>query len=154
MSVATVNILFRRSDVARLRPDPSAAVRFNPHLHLLKNDGQNFLGWHVTLHVWAVRETIFLKEPTRAVLALFVPMRALVKLLARKISSPCFISEHADFTVGEGIFYQRMFLAVSLAFLLVAFVIIILFAFAPPILYLRSMYLLEPSLRKLWGGSC
>ena len=52
--------------------------------------------------------------------------------------------------MGEGIFYQRMFLAVSLAFLFVAFVIIILFAFAPPpILYPRSRYLLEPSLRKL-----
>ena len=84
----------------------------------------------MTLHVWAVGETIFLKEPTRAALALFVPIWALVKLLARKISSPCFIDEHADFTVGGEIFYQRMCLAVSLAFLLVAFVIIILFAFA------------------------
>ncbi len=86
----------------------------------------------MTLLVWAVGETIFLKEPTRAALALFVPIQVLVKLLARKTSSPFFINEDADFTVGEGIFYQRMFLAVSLAFLLVMFVIIVLVAFASP----------------------
>ncbi len=108
----------------------------------------------MTLYVWAVGETIFLKEPTRAALALFVPIRASVKLLACKISSPSFVGEHADFTVGEGIVYQRMFIAVSLAFLLVAFVIIVLFAFAPPLLYLWSRYLLEPSLSKLGVGSC
>jgi hypothetical protein len=68
----------------------------------------------------------------RAALALFVPIWALVKMLARKISSPCFVSKHADFAVGERIFNQSMFLSVSLAFLLVAFVIIVLFAFAPP----------------------
>ena len=54
-----------------------------------------------------------------AALAFFAPISVLVKLLARKISSPCFVSQHADFTVGEGDFNQRMFLAVSLAFLLV-----------------------------------
>jgi len=86
----------------------------------------------VTLHVWAVGEKTFLKEPTRAALALFVPIRALVKMLARKISNPCFVSEHADFTVGDGIFNQRIFLSVlSFAFLLVAFVVIVLFAFSP-----------------------
>ena len=124
--------LFRRSDAARLQPGLSAAAHFDPRQHLLKNGGRNFLGWHVTLYIWAVGETIFLKEPTRAALGLFVPIWALVKLLAHKNSGPCFVSEHAAFTVGEGIFYQRVFLTISLAFLLVAFFIIVLFAFAPP----------------------
>ena len=51
-------------------------------------------------------------------------------MLAHKFSSPCFVSEHSDFAVGERILNQSMFLSVSLAFLLVTFVVIVLFAFA------------------------
>ena len=87
---------------------------------------------YVSNGIYELTEAIFLKEPARAALAFFVPMRVLVELLAHTISSPCFINEHADFTVGGEIFYQRMFLAISLAFLLVAFVIIILFVLASP----------------------
>ncbi len=83
-------------------------ARLDPRQHLLKDGGWNFLGWHMTLLVWAVEESIFLKEPTRAALAVFVPIRVLVKLLPLKISSSCFINEHADFTEVEGILYCRV----------------------------------------------
>jgi len=67
-----------RSDVARLRPDPSVAACFDPSQHLLKDGGQDFFGWHMTLLVGAVGETVFLEEPTRAALALFILLGALV----------------------------------------------------------------------------
>jgi hypothetical protein len=96
-------------DVARLQPGPSAAACLDPHQHLLKDGGQDFLGWHVALLVWAVGEAIFLKEPTRAATALFIPIRVLVELLAHNISSPCFINKHADFTGRGEIFISICF---------------------------------------------
>ena len=67
-----------RSDVARLRPDTSVVACFDPSQHLLKDGGQDFFGWHMTLLVGAVGETVFLEEPTRAALALFILLGALV----------------------------------------------------------------------------
>ena len=62
---------FRRSDVARLRPDLSVAARLDPRQHFLKDGGQDFYGWYVTLLVGAVGKTVFLEGTTRAALALF-----------------------------------------------------------------------------------
>ncbi len=119
------------SDVARLRPDPSFAACLDPCQHLLKDCGRDFFGWHVTLIVDAVGETVFLEEPTRAAFALVViPLGALVKLLACKVSGPRFICEHANFSVWKIIFHQKRSLVISLAFLLVAFVLVSLSAFA------------------------
>ncbi len=85
----------------------------------------------MTLFVGAVRETVFLEEPMRAALALFIPLGALVGIFACKISGPSFICEHANFAVGKNIFHQQMSLVVTLAFLLVtAFVLVGLSAFA------------------------
>jgi len=49
---------------------------------LLKDRGRDSIGWYVTLFVGAVRETVFLEDPTRAALALVIPFGALVELLA------------------------------------------------------------------------
>ena len=126
-----VRSLYRgMSDVARLRPDPSFAACLDPCQHLLKDGGRDFFGWHVTLIVVAVGETVFLEEPTRAAFALLIPLGVLVELLTCKVSGPCFICEHANFSVWKIIFHQKTSLVVSLAFLLVAFVLVSLSAFA------------------------
>jgi hypothetical protein len=49
---------------------------------LLKDRGRDSIGWYVTLFVGAVRETVFLEDPTRAALALVISFGALVELLA------------------------------------------------------------------------
>ncbi len=78
-----VRSLYREgSDVARLRPDPPFAACLDPCKHFLKDGGRDFFGWHVTLFVGAVGETVLLEEPTRAALALVIPLGALVELLA------------------------------------------------------------------------
>jgi hypothetical protein len=74
---------------------------------LLKDGGRDYFGWHVTLFVGAVKETVFLEEPTRAALALFIPLGALVGIFACKISGPSFICEHANFAVEKNTFRQR-----------------------------------------------
>jgi hypothetical protein len=125
-----MSLFSSRLDVATLRPNPSFAACLDPCQHLLKDGGRDFFGWHMTLIVGAVREKIFLEEPMRAALALLIPLGALVNLLACKVSSPRFICEHANFSVWEFVFHQKVSLVVSLAFLLVAFVLVSISAFA------------------------
>ncbi len=111
-------------------PDPSFAAYLDPCQHLLKDGGRDFFGWHVILIVGAVGETVFLEEPTRAAFALLIPLGALVELLACKVSGPHFICEHAKVSVWKIVFHQKTSLVVSLAFLLVAFVLVSISAFA------------------------
>jgi len=73
---------------------------------LLKDRGWDSIGWYVTLFVRAVRETVFLEEPTRAALALVIPYGALVEFLAHKICDPRFICEHANLAMWRFILHQ------------------------------------------------
>jgi hypothetical protein len=66
----------------------------------------DFFGWHLTLIVGAVRETVFLEEPMRAAFALLIPLGVLVNLLACKVSGPRFICEHANLAMWKFIFHQ------------------------------------------------
>jgi len=73
---------------------------------LLKDRGWDSISWYVTLFVGAVRESVFLEEPTRAALALVIPFGALVELLDCKICDPRFICEHANLAVWRFILHQ------------------------------------------------
>ena len=77
-----MSLFSSRLDVATLRPNPSFAACLDPCKHFLKDGGQDFFGWHVTLFVGAVGETVLLEEPMRAALALVIPFGVLVESFA------------------------------------------------------------------------
>ena len=119
------SLFLGRLDVDRLRPNPSFAACLDPSQHLLKDRGWDFIGWYVTLIVGAVRETVFLEEPTRAARVLVIPLGVLVELLACKVCDPYFICGHANLVVWRFILHQRASsFVISFSSLLVAFVFV------------------------------